>query len=172
MTYSQILESQRRLNLSNVLKLFSLQQNKSHLTLKQFIQTFSPVSDEVIDIFCNPYIDVIHDLNSINLEIHFLQSIVFIGGHAVYSYLETTSCHYSIRLLFENKDIEITDSRKSDPVRHIDRGSLKWASGIVIESIVVLWEIFIKIDEGKVLKKLFYSSPSRNVNSISRKRIC
>ena len=39
-TYSQILESQRRLNLSNILKLFSVQQNKSVLNIKQFIRTF------------------------------------------------------------------------------------------------------------------------------------
>ena len=74
----------------------------TELTLKQFFQTFSSTSDEVIDISCDPYIEAIHDLNSINLDIHVLQSIVFIGGYAVYSYLKTTSCHYCIQLLIEN----------------------------------------------------------------------
>ena len=53
-TYSQILESQRRLNLSNI--------------LKQFIQTFSPTSDEFIDIACDPYIEAIQHLNSTNID--------------------------------------------------------------------------------------------------------
>ena len=47
-TYSQILESQRRLNLSNI--------------IKQFIQTFSPTSDEFIDVACDPYIEAIQYL--------------------------------------------------------------------------------------------------------------
>ena len=29
----------------------------------QLIQTFSPTSDKVIDISCEPYIEAIHDLN-------------------------------------------------------------------------------------------------------------
>ena len=166
-TYSQILESQRRLNLSNILKLFSLQQCKSELTLKQFINTFSPTADEPIHISYDQYIDVIHDLDSINLDIQILQSIVFIGGYAVYSYLKTTNCHHCVQKLTENKDIEISETTKYDLVRYIDRGSLKWPSDIVIESIIVLWKIFTKLDENESLKKQFYSSPSRKVNSSS-----
>ena len=162
-TYSQILESQRRLNMSSILKLFSLQHNKSELTLKQFIHTFSPTADELIHISCDQYIEAIHDLNSIDLEIHILQSIVFIGGYAVYSYLRTTNCNNCIQLLTEDKDIEITDATKYDLLRYIDRGSLKWPTDIVIESIVILWKIFIKIDEDEAVKKQFYSSPSRKV---------
>ena len=90
-TYSQILESQRRLNLSNI--------------LKQFIQTFSPTSDEFIDIACDPYIEGIQYLNSTNIDINVLQSIVFLLMVKLWTViLPTTSCHYSIQLLIENKD--------------------------------------------------------------------
>ena len=71
-------------------------------------------------------------LDSINLEIQVLQSIVFIGGYAVFSYLKTTNCHNCILQLTENKDIEISETTKYDLVRYIDRGSLKWPSDIVI----------------------------------------
>ena len=131
--YSQILESQRRLNMSSIVKLFSLQHNKSELTLKQLIHTFSPTADELIHISCDQYIEAIHDLNSIDLDIHILQSIVFSGGYAVYSYLRTTNCNNCIQLLTEDKDIEITDATKYDLLRYIDRGSLKWPTDIVID---------------------------------------
>ena len=91
-TYSQILESQRRLNLSSILKLF-LQQCKSELTLKLFIKPFSSTADEPIHVPYDQYFEVIHDLDSINLEIQVLQSIVFIGGYAVFSYLKITNRH-------------------------------------------------------------------------------
>ena len=162
-TYSQISESQRRLNLSNILKLFALQQCKSELTLKQFINTFSSTEDEPIHVSYNQYIEVILDLDSINLDNQVLQAIVFIGGYAVFSYLKITNCHNCVLHLTENKDIEISETTKYDLVRYIDRGSLKWPSDIVIESIIVLWKIFTKIDENEVLKKQFYSSPSRKV---------
>ena len=162
-TYSQILESQRRLNLSNILKLFAVQQNKSELNIKQFIRTFSPTTDEFVPMSCAQYSVVIHDLNSIDLDIHVLQAIVFIGDCAVHLYLKTTNCHHCNQQLTEDKDIEIKDAPKYDLVRYIDRGSLKWPSDIVIDSIVLLWKIFIKIDGNEALKKQFYSSPSRKL---------
>ena len=73
-SYTQILESQRRLkNLSNILKLFS-QQNKSELSLKRFIQTFTQIPEESTEVSYDQYLNVILDLNSINLDITTLQS--------------------------------------------------------------------------------------------------
>ena len=74
---------------------------------------------------CAQYSVLIHDLNSIDLDIHVLQAIVFIGGYAVHSYLKTTNCHHCNQQLSEDKVIEITDAPKYDHVRYIDRGSLK-----------------------------------------------
>ena len=58
--YTQIIESQRRLNLSNILKLFS-QQNKSELSLKRFIQTFTQIPEESTEVSYDQYLDVILD---------------------------------------------------------------------------------------------------------------
>ena len=121
-TYSHILESQRCLNLLNILSPYN--KPKASLPLNNLSKPFLQLQMRSLIYSCDPYIEAIHDLNSINLDIHILQSIVFIGGYAVYSYLKTTSCHYCIQLLIENKDIEITDARKYDFVSNIDRGSL------------------------------------------------
>ena len=112
-SYTQILESQRRLNLSNILKLFS-HQNKSELSLKSFIQTFTLTPEESAEISCDPYLGVILDLNSIELDISILQLIVFIGGYSVYSYLKTTKCQFCSEFLTENKDLDISDATKYD----------------------------------------------------------
>ena len=82
---------------------------------------------------------------------------MLIGGYAVFSYLKTTNYHNCILQLTEDKDIEISETTKYDLVRYIDRGSLKWPSDIVIESIIVLWKIFTKIDGNETLKKEFYT---------------
>ena len=145
-SYTQILESQRHLNLSNILKLFS-QQNKSELSLKRFIQTFTQIPEESTEVSYDQYLDVIIDLNSINLDITTLQSIVFIGGYSVYSYIESAKCLLCLELLTKDKDLDLGDATKYDLVKYVDRGSLKWPSDLVVESIVVLWKIFMKIAE-------------------------
>ena len=102
-TYPQILESQRRLNLSNI--------------LKQFIQTFSPTSDEFIDIACDPYIEVNQYLNSTNIDINVLQSIVFLLMVKLWTViLEQLVAIILFSYLLKTK-IEITLARKYDLVR-------------------------------------------------------
>ena len=161
-SYTQILESQRRLNLSNILKLFT-QQKKSELSLKRFIQIFTQIPEESTEVSYDQYLDVILDLNSINLDNTILQSIVFIGGYSVYSYIKSAKCQLCLELLTKDKNLDLGDATKYDLVKYVDRGSLKWPSDLVVESIVVLWKIFMKIEEDEALKKLFYSSPSRKL---------
>ena len=98
-TYSHILESQRRLNLSNI--------------LKQFIQTFSPTSDEFIDIACDPYIEAIQYLNSTNIDINVLQSIVFL----LMVKLWTVILEQLVAIILFSYLLKITLARKYDLVR-------------------------------------------------------
>ena len=119
-TYSQILESQRRMNISNILKLFSQQQNKSELSLRRFIQSFTQTPDECNKICYDQYLGALHDLNSIKLEIPILQSIVFIGGYAVYSYIKTSKCQHCLVSLTENKDIDLSDAVKFDLIKYVE----------------------------------------------------
>ena len=106
-TYSQILESQRRLNLSNILKLFSVQQNKSELNIKQFIRTFSPTTDEFVPMSYAQYSVFFYDLNSIDLDIHVLQAIVFIRGYAVTCILKPQIAIIVINNLLKTKILRL-----------------------------------------------------------------
>ena len=77
-SYLQILESERRLKVSNILSLFS-NQNVSSTSLQEFIQTFSPsdiaVSSSEVDI--GPYLIAISDLSAIECNLQVLQSLAF-----------------------------------------------------------------------------------------------
>ena len=104
-TYSQIFESQRRLNLSNI--------------LKQFFQTFSPISDEFIDIACDPYIEAIQYLNSTNININVLQSIVFLLMVKLWTAILEQLVAIILFSYLLKTEIEITLVRKYDLVRSL-----------------------------------------------------
>ena len=48
-SYSQILESERRIKLSSMLKLFSKQQDTEYVSLKELFQSFSIPPDKQLD---------------------------------------------------------------------------------------------------------------------------
>ena len=91
-TYLQILETEHRLKLSNILRIFASQQDSELYSLQSFIDSYSTPSD-----FCNDSkIDVqlvmeeIGDLTSIECSCQILQSLAFIAGYSVHKFLENT----------------------------------------------------------------------------------
>ncbi|KAI6657338.1 hypothetical protein LOD99_86 [Oopsacas minuta] len=149
--------------LTDILQIEILISDILNYTNPELFESSFVLENILTNISCDKYAELLHDLSSIDLNLHLLQSIVFICGYAVYSYLKTATCHLCSQQLTENQDIEITDTIKYDLIRYIDCSSLKWPLEIVIESIVVLWKIIIKIDENETLRKHFYSSSSRKV---------
>ena len=91
-SYLQILESERRLKVSNILSLFS-DQIVSTTSLQEFIQSFSSLdstdstSDVDLDPFLSRLIDI-SDLSAIECNLQVLQSLTFIAGYAVHQYLK------------------------------------------------------------------------------------
>ena len=83
-SYLQILESDRRLKVSNILSLFS-DQIVSTTSLQEFIQSFSSLdstdstSDVDLDPFLSRLIDI-SDLSAIECNLQVLQSLTFIAG--------------------------------------------------------------------------------------------
>ena len=83
-SYLQILESERRLKVSNILSLFS-DQIVSTTSLQEFIQSFSSLdstystSDVDLDPFLSRLIDI-SDLSAIKCNLQVLQSLTFIAG--------------------------------------------------------------------------------------------
>ena len=80
-TYCQILETERRIKLSNIIKLIPIKCLKDSFSIKEFLDTFSSF-DYHVDTSLNlvHYISQIQDTEDIDTDVNTLQSIVFIAG--------------------------------------------------------------------------------------------
>ena len=70
-SYLQILESERRLKVSSILKLFSCQSDASDYSVQEFIQSFSTKdsSSSELEINLDPFLNEISDLSIIDCDI-------------------------------------------------------------------------------------------------------
>ena len=88
-SYLKILETERRLKISNILKIFASQQDSGLDSIQTFIDSFS--SADVTgndDIDVEPFLNEIDDLTSIECSSQTLQSLAFIAGYGVHKYLK------------------------------------------------------------------------------------
>ena len=77
-SYIQILESERRLKLSNILKMFSDRQDSSQ-SIQTFVNSFTspPTTSSDDQIVVEPFLDGIGDILSIEYSQQILQSLAF-----------------------------------------------------------------------------------------------
>ena len=89
------------------------------------------------------------DTSDIYLDLRTLQSLAFVAGYAVHSYIKLSKCESCLHVLTEPKTFEIEECTESKYVliSMLDRGSLKWPSDRVIDAIISLWKIFTKIEQ-------------------------
>ena len=94
-----------------------------------------------------------------------LQSLAFIAGYTTHQYLKHSYCHICQDLLTIDKNLIIDDT--STPqfklMELFDRGGLKYPSEIVLDSIIVVWQIFIIIEHNSELMIIFLNGPSRKI---------
>ena len=105
-SYLQILETERRLKLSNILKIFASKQDSGIYSIQTFIDSYSSLdtnNGDEIDV--QLVWDEIDDITYIKCSLRTLQSLVFIAGYAVHKYMKKTQpCHGCIDLLTIDKD--------------------------------------------------------------------
>ena len=110
-TYCQILETERRIKLSNNIKLIPRKCSVDPFSIKEFLDTFSSF-DYHVDTSLNleHYISQIQDTEDIDTDVNTLQSIVFIAGYVVHKFLlESQSCSECRLALTEDKDLQIEE---------------------------------------------------------------
>ena len=98
-TYFQILETERSLKLSNILRIFAFQQDSGLYSLQSFIDSYSAPSDSCnhSEIDVQLVMEEIGDLTSIECSCQILQSLAFIAGYSVHKFLKNTQpCHVCI----------------------------------------------------------------------------
>ena len=67
-----------------------------------------------------------------------------------------------LKFLRIDKDSAIDESR-FQLIKIMDRGSLKWPSNTVVESIMMVWKCFSINEQNESLMKLFSAGPSREI---------
>ena len=181
-TLSQILETERRIKLSGILKLFSatIPANCPD-SLKEFFESFSdspPQDDTTIDDL-EPYSLLLDTFETTPISDPFiLQSLAFIAGYTVHSIYKSkvlrkptkdsttkSMCPSCLSLLTEDKDLEFDDPADSmyGLIQLQDRGGLKWPSVPVLEAVCTLWNLYMKIEKDSNLFAQFLKAPSRRI---------
>ena len=163
-TVCQILQSERLIKISTILKLFSPNPiGEGSVSLKEFLKSFSITEESSdADLFdLDPYIRMLDEEEPpIALDTSLLQSLAFIAGYCVHSIFKSTLysnrgssahsssiekvsslCSQCLNSLIEEDtfDLDVTD-----PVYGLifsnDRGGLKCPSAPVLEAVVKLWK--------------------------------
>ena len=164
-SYLQISESERRLKVSNILKLFSSQTVLCTSSLQEFIQSFSSKesADYSNEVDLDPFLTAILDLSGIECDSQSLQSLAFIASYSVHQFLK--KCDRLCRICDDALTVEkrlVADDLSESQFKLLllsDRGSLKYPSEIVQESIVDVWKIVIKFENSNDLMAMLVEGP-------------
>ena len=189
-TVCQILQSERLIKISAILKLFSPNTPEGgSVSLQEFLHSFasSEESNDNVLFDLDPYTKIINeDETPITLDTSLLQSLAFIAGYCVHSifksalYCKRSSCTDSSTMSIDERKSSICsqclsdlveedtfDVGVTDPVYGLifssDRGGLKWPSAPVLEAVVKLWTVYTRIEMDSTIFSSFLRSPSRKI---------
>ncbi|KAI6655366.1 hypothetical protein LOD99_2201 [Oopsacas minuta] len=167
-SYCQVLETERRIKLSSILKLFSKKPVEDSISLKNFLESCSSSYDQDshASFSLEMHLSAIQGYSGIELNKQILQSLSFIAGYSVHAYYKhSTKCQSCLLFLTENKEMEIEEPSDSEYrlIQIIDRGSLKWPSSDVIDAIITLWKVFSSIESQPSIFNNFITGPSRSI---------
>ena len=161
----QVLEGERVLKLSKILKLYNQRSviRKDRASFMHFLSTFeSELQETDLDSNTGDDIDLTHynsifTIENVNPNSETRQALAFIGGYAAFSLMKILSrsrslCHDCTLTLIQDKTLEIDDFESSVVlIQLLDRGGLKWPSKQVLNAILTLWKIFVGIESSVAL---------------------
>ena len=172
----QVLESERVLKLSKILKLYNQQSviRKDRASFMHFLSTFESEQETDLDSNTGDDIDLTHynsifTIENVNPNSDSRQALAFIGGYAAFSLMKRLSrsrslCHDCTLTLIQDKTLEIEDFESSVVlIQLLDRGGLKWPSKQVLNAILTLWKIFVGIESSVALLNLFIRSDAKSI---------
>ena len=169
-SYCQILESERRLKVSSILKLY--QSSTEQISIHEFISKFSecPDSEPSPPDVSSQVIEELHNqlplLETIEYDSQTLQALAFMAGYTVHQYYKRSAkCSACLNFLTIDKELlmeQPQDSRYAY-LKIVDRGSLKWPSDVILDSVVILWKIFVSIDNNKSLLLVLAQGSSKQI---------
>ena len=143
-SFSQILESERRLQLSNILKVFNLKHSststESTVSLKEFLNKFADNYDclTLEQLGIEHYLTKLNEISLPEIDVSQTECLVYIAGYAVFSYLNKSSgCRTCHGLLTSDKLLEVNNDVGSQYtlIDLVDIGSLKYPSRCVVNCV-------------------------------------
>ena len=174
------MESECRLQLSNLLKVFTIKYESTsfqeQFSLKEYLQQFADTSDctrnEKHQFDVEYYIDILHDVSLPNRGFSNGVSHLY-SWISVFSYSKKyNGCQFFHEFLTTDNYLEVNNDIGSEYslIELIDRGCLEYPSPLVIKSVSTLYEIF-QIDRCDRLNKEFYSGPIP-INACENINVC
>ena len=157
-SYCQILESERRLQLSNILKLFLIKTQSDTIerptSLLEYLSTFFHSNDDehASSFDIESYLSALNEISLPEMATSQVECLAFVAGYAVFSYLKkSANCTLCRKFLVTEKSLQVDDDMGSQSIliELLDMGSLKYPSSHVLECIKVIFDIFSKIDGHK-----------------------
>ena len=165
-TACQVYESERRLKISSILKLFSKQSSTNNISLKEFIDTFSSTfTEEERNDNLELFIPIL-DEETTEPPLSIIQSLAFIGGYAVHSLFKKSKnkCSDCLLILTEDKVMDFVDYQAAYTlIEIIDRGSLKWPSTPVLTIMLKVWKIYTLIESKPQLFDKLLGGATRSI---------
>ena len=163
-SYCQILESERRLQLSNLLNFFNINQQSDKISLKEYLKSFTQEDDAEMhpEFDCEYVTSEILNIANPLFDNSQIECLNYVAGYAIFSYLKNSKeCRDCKDFLTSPKDIQVINDTGFSMIEFLDRGSLKYPSEIIYQSLIIMYEIFLKIDNHSHLSKLFYEGSCR-----------
>ena len=168
----QVLENERTLKLSNILKLFNHQAviRKDRASFMEFLNTYT--SDNISD--CGDAVDL-QIYSSIltnecpDPDVETQQALSFISGYATFSvmkkFIKTSELCIECELfLTQDKSLNLAEIPPTfELILLSDRGGLKWPSKTVLGVVITLWKIFTTIEQNPNMLSHFLTSNSRSI---------
>ena len=162
----QILESECRLKLSSILKLFQ-KDTAGEMSLKDFIKTFTSEEESVEITPLEDFLSLLDYSNPLpGVDETTLLALAFVAGYAVHSTYSRYKdrCGECFASLTKQRDIHFENQENVNLLIQItDRGGLKYPAMEVLESCILLWKIYTAIEEQPILFNKFISSTPRKI---------
>ena len=170
----QVLENERTLKLSNILKLFNRKTTvrKDRASFIEFLNSFTSEQDDISD--CGEAVDLQIYFSIISKEcpdpsLEIQPALAFISGYAAFSmmkkFIKTFELYNEcVLFLTQDKSLDIEEIPPTFKLIQLsDRGGLKWPSTTVLGVVITLWKLFIEIEQSPILLNNFLTSNSRSI---------
>ena len=174
-SFCQILESERRIKIGFILKLYQAQDGKYESSLKEFVRSFSvqpntPVHQSDLSI----YSPLLHENFDFSPTMEIRQTLAFIGGYAVHNIYKnmlyskkskpTSYCKHCVSLLTEVECFSLSCEESDLTLIHLaDRGGLKYPSSDVISAVTIQWQILVILEQNPALFSHFISESDKSI---------